>query len=183
MQRDVDYCEFNDEDEMVTTERELAEDAQWKKIQQNTFTRWANEHLKTVEKHIGNLETDLSDGLRLITLIEVLAGKRLPKHNKKPSFRSQKLENVSVALKFLQDDEGIRIVNIGEWTPALLYSLLLSRIPATLRQQTTYHVLIAFFAPDQRKTSPENFIKNRKPTFSRQNRNYLLFKSNICTYH
>lgn len=114
-QRNVDYCEeFNDEGEMATTERELAEDAQWKKIQQNTFTRWANEHLKTVEKHIGNLETDLSDGLRLITLIEVLAGKRLPKHNKKPSFRSQKLENVSVALKFLQDDEGIRIVNIGK---------------------------------------------------------------------
>lgn len=102
-----------DEDEMVATERELAEDAEWKKIQQNTFTRWANEHLKTVEKHIGNLETDLSDGLRLITLIEVLSGKKLPKHTKKPSFRSQKLENVSVALRFLQEDEGIRIVNIG----------------------------------------------------------------------
>ncbi|XP_063928955.1 filamin-A isoform X2 [Zophobas morio] len=140
IQRDVDYCEFNDEDEMVTTERELAEDAQWKKIQQNTFTRWANEHLKTVEKHIANLETDLSDGLRLITLIEVLAGKRLPKHNKKPSFRSQKLENVSVALKFLQDDEGIRIVNIDSshivdcklklilgliWTLILHYSISL----------------------------------------------------------
>lgn len=101
------------EDEMVATERELAEDAQWKRIQQNTFTRWANEHLKTVNKNIGNLETDLSDGLRLITLIEVLSGKRLPKHNKRPTFRSQKLENVSVALKFL-DDEGIKLVNIGE---------------------------------------------------------------------
>lgn len=112
--RDMEECNVVDEeDEMVATERELAEDAQWKKIQQNTFTRWANEHLKTVEKHIGNLETDLSDGLRLITLIEVLSGRRLPKHNKRPSFRSQKLENVSVALKFLQDDEGIRIVNIG----------------------------------------------------------------------
>lgn len=136
-----EYCgEFDDEDEMVTTERELAEDAQWKKIQQNTFTRWANERLKTVSKHIGNLETDLSDGLRLITLIEVLSGKRLPKHNKKPSFRSQKLENVSVALKFLQDDEGIRIVNIDSshivdcklklilgliWTLILHYSISL----------------------------------------------------------
>lgn len=109
-----EYNDVDEVDEMVATERELAEDAQWKKIQQNTFTRWANEHLKTVEKHIGNLETDLCDGLRLITLIEVLSGKRLPKHNKKPSFRSQKLENVSVALKFLQEDEGIRIVNIGE---------------------------------------------------------------------
>ncbi|XP_066973718.1 filamin-A isoform X16 [Macrobrachium rosenbergii] len=101
-----------DEEEMSTTERELAEDAQWKRIQQNTFTRWANEHLKSVSKHIGNLETDLSDGLRLIALIEVLSGKRLPKHNKRPNFRSQKLENVSVALQFLERDENIRIVNI-----------------------------------------------------------------------
>lgn len=103
-----------DEEVMVATERDLAEDAQWKRIQQNTFTRWANEHLKTVDIYIGNLETDLSDGLKLIALIEVLSGKKLPKHNKKPTFRSQKLENVSVALKFLEHDEGIRIVNIGE---------------------------------------------------------------------
>ena len=108
-------CSTDEQDEMVATERELAEDAQWKRIQQNTFTRWANEHLKTVNKHIGNLETDLCDGLRLITLIEVLSGKRLPKHNKRPTFRSQKLENVSVALKFLEDDESIRIVNIGKY--------------------------------------------------------------------
>ncbi|KAF4527937.1 hypothetical protein B566_EDAN012830 [Ephemera danica] len=110
LRRESSACE---EDEMVATERELAEDAQWKRIQQNTFTRWANEHLKTVNKHIGNLETDLSDGLRLISLIEVLSGKRLPKHNKRPNFRSQKLENVSVALKFLEEGEGIRIVNIA----------------------------------------------------------------------
>lgn len=104
-----------EEDEvMVATERDLAEDAQWKRIQQNTFTRWANEHLKTVDKFINSLETDLSDGLKLISLIEVLSGKRLPKHNKKPTFRSQKLENVSVALRFLEHDEGIRIVNIGK---------------------------------------------------------------------
>ncbi|XP_050451198.1 filamin-A isoform X4 [Cataglyphis hispanica] len=98
-----------EEDEMF--ERELAEDAQWKRIQQNTFTRWANERLKAVNKHIGDLECDLSDGLRLVSLIEVLSQKRLPKHNQRPTFRSQKLENVSVALKFLED-EGIRIVNI-----------------------------------------------------------------------
>lgn len=106
-----------DDEVMVATERDLAEDAQWKRIQQNTFTRWANEHLKTVDEYIGNLETDLSDGLKLIKLIEVLSGKKLPKHNKKPTFRSQKLENVSVALKFLEHDEGIRIVNIGKSHP------------------------------------------------------------------
>lgn len=103
--------EQEDDDEMF--ERDLAEDAEWKRIQQNTFTRWANEHLKLVNKHIGDLECDLSDGLRLVGLIEVLSQQKLPKHNKRPTFRSQKLENVSVALKFL-DDQGIRIVNIGE---------------------------------------------------------------------
>ncbi|KAF7274400.1 hypothetical protein GWI33_012941 [Rhynchophorus ferrugineus] len=138
LQRDVDD-DLDTEGEMVTTERELAEDAQWKKIQQNTFTRWANEHLKVVSKHIGNLETDLSDGLRLISLIEVLSQKTFLKYNKKPSFRSQKLENVSVALKFLEE-EGIRIVNIDSthivdcklklilgliWTLILHYSISL----------------------------------------------------------
>ena len=102
--------EQQQEGEMI--ERELAEDAEWKRIQQNTFTRWANEHLRLSNNYIYDLETDLSDGLKLIQLVEVLAQKRLPKHNKKPTFRSQKLENVSVALKFLEN-QGIRIVNIG----------------------------------------------------------------------
>ena len=106
-----EYEENFDED--MEAERDLAEDAQWKKIQQNTFTRWANEHLKTIDRSINSLETDLADGLRLIALIEVLSQKRMPKYNHRPTFRSQKLENVSVALKFLED-EGIKIVNIGK---------------------------------------------------------------------
>ncbi|GAU93664.1 hypothetical protein RvY_05566 [Ramazzottius varieornatus] len=100
------------DEDMPATEAQLADDAPWKRIQQNTFTRWANEHLKTVNKNIGDLETDLGDGLRLIALIEVLSGKKLPRHNKRPTFRSQKLENVSVALNFLQEDENIKLVNI-----------------------------------------------------------------------
>ena len=94
-------------------ERELAGDAQWKLIQKNTFTRWTNEHLKTVNKHVADLETDLSDGLRFIALVEVLSGKRFLRYNKRPTIRSQKLENVTLALEFLQHTEGIKIVNIG----------------------------------------------------------------------
>jgi filamin len=108
----ADYGE-EDEEEMPATERELAEDAQWKIIQKNTFTRWANEHLKTVNKHIGDLETDLSDGLRLLALVEVLSGNKFAKFNKRPNFRTQKLENVTMTLKYLEVEEGIRIVNIG----------------------------------------------------------------------
>jgi len=84
------------------------------------FNPRANEHLKRTNQNISNLETDLEDGLRLIGLLQVLSGKTLPKHNKRPSFRSQKLENVSVALKFLEKDEQIKIVNIGKSVAVLL---------------------------------------------------------------
>ena len=95
-------------------ERVLADDAPWKMIQKNCFTRWTNEHLKTVNKHIAELEIDLSDGIRLIALVEVLSGKEITqKYPRRPTFRSQKLENITLALKFLERNEGIRIVNIG----------------------------------------------------------------------
>ncbi|XP_051516060.1 filamin-A-like [Myxocyprinus asiaticus] len=98
--------------DMPATEKDLAEDAPWKKIQQNTFTRWCNEHLKCVNKRIANLQTDLSDGLRLIALLEVLSQKKMfQKYNQRPTFRQMQLENVSVALEFL-DRENIKLVSI-----------------------------------------------------------------------
>uniref|UniRef100_A0AAR2L0B3 Calponin-homology (CH) domain-containing protein n=1 Tax=Pygocentrus nattereri TaxID=42514 RepID=A0AAR2L0B3_PYGNA len=97
---------------MPATEKDLADDAPWKKIQQNTFTRWCNEHLKCVNKRIADLQVDLSDGLRLIALLEVLSQKKMyRKYHPRPTFRQMKLENVSVALEFL-DRENIRLVSI-----------------------------------------------------------------------
>ncbi|XP_035485929.2 filamin-B isoform X1 [Scophthalmus maximus] len=97
---------------MPVTDRDLAEDAPWKKIQQNTFTRWINEHLKCVSKRIADLQLDLGDGLRLIALLEVLSHKPMcRKFHPRPNFRQMKLENVSVALEFL-DKENIRLVSI-----------------------------------------------------------------------
>uniref|UniRef100_A0A3B5LUJ1 Calponin-homology (CH) domain-containing protein n=1 Tax=Xiphophorus couchianus TaxID=32473 RepID=A0A3B5LUJ1_9TELE len=40
---------------------------------QNTFTRWCNEHLKGLNRRIADLQRDLSDGLKLIGLLEVLS--------------------------------------------------------------------------------------------------------------
>ena len=114
MQYDADPDWDEDEEEMSQAERELADDAQWKLIQKNTFTRWANEHLKTVNKNLTDLEADFADGLRLLALVEVLSGKKFKHVNKRPNFRTQKLENVTMVLKFLEEDEGIRIVNIGK---------------------------------------------------------------------
>jgi len=93
--------------------QDLADDAIWKRIQQNTFTRWANEHLKTVNKYVACLEADLSDGIRLLSLVEVLSGKKLPRYNARPTMKAQKLNNVDTALKFLTDVEKIKLVNIS----------------------------------------------------------------------
>ncbi|XP_031687685.1 filamin-A isoform X12 [Oncorhynchus kisutch] len=102
----------DDEEEMPATEKDLAEDAPWKKIQQNTFTRWCNEHLKCLNKRINDLQKDLTDGLKLIGLLEVLSQKKMyRKYHARPNFRQMKLENVSVALEFLER-EHIKLVSI-----------------------------------------------------------------------
>ncbi|KYO34434.1 hypothetical protein Y1Q_0021009 [Alligator mississippiensis] len=97
---------------MPATEKDLAEDAPWKKIQENTFTRWCNEHLKCVQKRVASLQADLADGLRLIALLEVLSQKPMGrKYHARPTFRQMQLENVSVALEFLER-ENIKLVSI-----------------------------------------------------------------------
>lgn len=120
---------------MPATEKDLAEDAPWKKIQQNTFTRWINEHLKCVNKRIVDLQLDLGDGLRLIALLEVLSHKKMyRKYHPRPNFGQMKLENVSVALEFL-DKENIKLVSIGEW-PRSIHPRARSRAPGTEPNRT-----------------------------------------------
>ena len=100
--------EFNDD-----MQRECGQNAQWKQIQQNTFTRWANQHLKQVDRHIENLQTDLSDGLNLIALLEILVNKKLPRYNHRPQFRSQKLEKCFCCSRlFGKCGQKRRLVNI-----------------------------------------------------------------------
>ena len=92
-------------------ENALKNTNEWTQIQQNTYTRWVNAKLKPTNKSITDLQTDLANGLNLITLVEVLSKKRIPKYNKKPNFRSQKLENISILFRFLAG-EGVFLFNI-----------------------------------------------------------------------
>lgn len=88
-------------------------DADWKKIQQKTFTRWCNNHLKAKLLKIEDLEGGFSDGVKLITLLEMLSQKRLGKYNKKARIHAQKMENNQLALDFITKTERIKLVNIG----------------------------------------------------------------------
>ncbi|KAL3313873.1 hypothetical protein Ciccas_007524 [Cichlidogyrus casuarinus] len=129
----------SDED-MPRAEVQLADDAQWKIFQKNTFTRWTNEYLKKTNRSIIDLQTDFSDGLNLIALVESLSGFKFKHINRKPHFRTQKLENVTMVLKYLEDVEGLKLVNIDStdivdcrlklilgliWTLILHYSIVL----------------------------------------------------------
>ncbi|XP_048352760.1 dystonin isoform X14 [Sphaerodactylus townsendi] len=49
------------------------------KVQKKTFTKWINQHLLKVRKHVNDLYEDLRDGHNLISLLEVLSGDTLPR--------------------------------------------------------------------------------------------------------
>jgi len=87
-------------------------DTRWIDIQKRTFTRWANNFLTERMMKIEDLGTNLSDGLLLVNLLEVISSKPIPAYNKKPKIRAQKLENTGACLQFLKN-EGIKLVAIG----------------------------------------------------------------------
>lgn len=116
------------------------EDAEWKRIQKKTFTRWCNEHLKKQDTAINDLTTDLSDGVRLIILLELLSEKKIGRYSKKPRVHAQRMENVEMALNFITKTEKLRLVNIGEWvvwlSAARMHLPLLLQARGTLRVAT-----------------------------------------------
>lgn len=89
-------------------------DAEWKRIQKKTFTRWCNEHLKAKLLKIEDLSKDLSDGVKLVVLLELLSQKKLGRYNKKARIHVQKMENNQLALDFITRTEKIKLVNIGK---------------------------------------------------------------------
>lgn len=104
------------EDEISLSEAAI--DAEWKRIQKKTFTRWCNEHLKKIGKEylIEEFGEDFCDGIRLILLLEVLSQKKVGKYSKRPRVLAQKMENIELALDFIMKKENIYLVNIGELT-------------------------------------------------------------------
>ncbi|KAF2200601.1 hypothetical protein GQ43DRAFT_441401 [Delitschia confertaspora ATCC 74209] len=85
---------------------------QWVKVQQKTFTKWLNSKLQVRNRQIVDLITDLSDGIELIHLLEILGQESLGRYASKPKLRVQKFENVNKSLDFIKS-KGIQMTNIG----------------------------------------------------------------------
>ncbi|KAG7511566.1 dystonin isoform X3 [Solea senegalensis] len=79
------------------------------RVQKKTFTKWINQHLLKVRKHINDLYEDLRDGHNLISLLEVLSGDKLPRERGRMRFH--RLQNVQIALDYLKRRQ-VKLVNI-----------------------------------------------------------------------
>ncbi|KAI9824751.1 MAG: hypothetical protein M1832_001578 [Thelocarpon impressellum] len=85
---------------------------QWVNVQQKTFTKWLNTKIKARDLAITDLVKDLSDGVILIHLLEILGNESLGRYASKPKLRVQKFENANKALDFVKS-RGIQMTNIG----------------------------------------------------------------------
>ncbi|KAI7805675.1 putative dystonin [Triplophysa rosa] len=79
------------------------------RVQKKTFTKWINQHLLKVRKHVNDLYEDLRDGHNLISLLEVLSGDTLPRE--KGRMRFHRLQNVQISLDYLKRRQ-VKLVNI-----------------------------------------------------------------------
>uniref|UniRef100_A0A3B3ZCG1 Calponin-homology (CH) domain-containing protein n=1 Tax=Periophthalmus magnuspinnatus TaxID=409849 RepID=A0A3B3ZCG1_9GOBI len=82
-------------------------------VQKRTFTKWINSHLA---KHkppleVNDLFEDIKDGVKLLALLEVLSGQRLPCEQGRQLKRIHWVSNIGTALKFLEGRK-IKLVNI-----------------------------------------------------------------------
>ncbi|GAA6079361.1 alpha-actinin-2, partial [Tachysurus ichikawai] len=76
-----------------------------------TFTAWCNSHLRKAGTQIENIEEDFRNGLKLMLLLEVISGERLPKPDR-GKMRFHKIANVNKALDFITS-KGVKLVSIG----------------------------------------------------------------------
>ncbi|CAO3635664.1 unnamed protein product [Cunninghamella blakesleeana] len=85
----------------------------WEVIQQKTFTKWVNNKLDIKNiSHIENLAEDLSTGVKLIQLLEIIGDTEFGKYNQSPRMRIQCVENAHKALEFIKQ-RSVPLTNIG----------------------------------------------------------------------
>ncbi|KAM4902565.1 alpha-actinin-2 isoform 9-T9 [Sylvia borin] len=115
IETNMQYTYNYEEDEYMTQEeewdRDLLLDPAWEKQQRKTFTAWCNSHLRKAGTQIENIEEDFRNGLKLMLLLEVISGERLPKPDR-GKMRFHKIANVNKALDYIAS-KGVKLVSIG----------------------------------------------------------------------
>lgn len=98
---------------MANTEENI-KDKKWEQVQIKAFKSWVN---STLEKKnippVEDLKTDFQDGVRLCNFLETVSNKRIGKYDTKPSHQIQKIQNLSIALQFVQNVLEVKLVSLG----------------------------------------------------------------------
>ncbi|ORD94990.1 DYST [Enterospora canceri] len=85
----------------------------YKRMQTKTFTNWINAKLRVYKmKVVSNLFEEVRDGIPLYNLLVAL-GKNPPEISKLVAHKIVKMENLSMLLKYISQDLGLILVNIG----------------------------------------------------------------------
>ncbi|XP_008852961.1 nesprin-1 isoform X2 [Nannospalax galili] len=90
-------------------------------VQKRTFTKWINSHLakRKPPMVVDDLFEDMKDGVKLLALLEVLSGQKLPCEQGRRVKRIHAVANIGTALKFLEGRKSmyrgspIKLVNIN----------------------------------------------------------------------
>lgn len=86
----------------------------WETVQIKAFTSWLNGYLEQIKLQIEDIKVDLSDGVRLIRFLELLVQKKVGvKYDENPPSRIQKIQNLHIALKFLEKETDVKLLGIG----------------------------------------------------------------------
>jgi cortexillin 1/2 len=84
-------------------------DQSWQIAQEKAFTAWMNETLAQRSMRVTNLRVDLPDGFKLASFLEILSGKKIQtKIDAKPASRIQKIQNLHIALTFLEKEMELK---------------------------------------------------------------------------
>lgn len=93
---------------------QVDKEKKWELVQIKAFKSWVNDTLeKRKLPHVENLQTDFQDGVRLNQFLEGVTSKKVGKFDLKPSQKIQKIQNLSIGLKFVEESLGVKLVGIG----------------------------------------------------------------------
>ncbi|KAL9940380.1 hypothetical protein V8E36_001085 [Tilletia maclaganii] len=150
------------------------QDREWEEIQAKTFTKWLNTKLESRRiAPMSSLATDLSDGVKLLQLMEIMGDVSLGKYYKTPRMRVQMAENVNKALEFIKS-RGVVLTNVGaediidgnlKLILGLIWTLILRFTIADISEEgvTAKEGLLLWC---QRKTAPYREVDVQNFTYS-----------------
>eukprot|EP00211_Chloroparvula_japonica_P000199 CAMPEP_0119138796 /NCGR_PEP_ID=MMETSP1310-20130426/26326_1 /TAXON_ID=464262 /ORGANISM="Genus nov. species nov., Strain RCC2339" /LENGTH=1343 /DNA_ID=CAMNT_0007130025 /DNA_START=75 /DNA_END=4106 /DNA_ORIENTATION=- len=98
--------------------KQKEKEEKWVDSQIVGFTAWLNSYLSKRGKKVSKLDEDLQDGLNLVHFLELASGDDtvLSGIDYAPKGKIQSIQNLSIALKYIQEDLEVRLLGINPGT-------------------------------------------------------------------